>query len=87
MYNGIGVQTARGTGTSGHVMKSLGTVKSGRLDVARLKETREKAPTRKEADPGIIYHNILRNVEVILCKLRDDLEGEYANSSYDEHTF
>ena len=77
MYNGIGVQTARGTGTSGHVTKSLGALKPVRHDVARMKETREKKSTKKEADPGIVYHNSLRNIEVVLCSLRDELEDEY----------
>jgi hypothetical protein len=81
MYNGIGVQTARGTGTSGHVMKSLGTLRPERHDVRKIKEMRERSVVAKEADPAIIYHNSLRKVEVVLCELRDDLEEEGLSES------
>lgn len=77
MYNGVGVKTARGTGTSGHVMKSLGTLRPERGDVRKIKEARERYVAPREADPGIVYHNELRKIEVILCELRDDLEDTY----------
>ncbi len=81
MYNGIGVQTARGTGTSGHVMKSLGSIRPHRDDVRRMKDRAQKKSAPKEADPGILYHNALRKVEVALSNLRDELEEQYVTYS------
>lgn len=77
MYNGVGVQTARGTGTSGHVRKNLGSLRPLRHDVRRLKELRDKQPILREADPGIVHHNELRKIEVQLLKMRELWENEY----------
>lgn len=78
MYNGIGVQTARGTGTSGHVMKNIGSLRPSRHDVAKLKsQTETGEPSRREVDPGILIHAGLRKIELELVNLRDLLEEEY----------
>lgn len=66
MYNGIGLQTARGSGTSGHIQKNLSyNVKKPQTKEEFLKELEEKrviiiiiqknslAPARK-ANPEII---------------------------------
>ena len=77
MYNGVGVQTARGTGTSGHVTKNLSALRPVRFDVKGMKEMREKQAVIREADPGIVHHNSLRQIEVELLELRDQLEDAY----------
>ena len=76
MYNGIGVQTARGTGTSGHVMRNLSTIRPVRNDMRRRKETSEQANSSREVDPGIVHHNSLRRTEVLLMEFRGQLEDE-----------
>jgi hypothetical protein len=77
MYNGIGVQTAKGTGTSGHVMKSLGQLRPIRGDVKRVKEGRISSRPTHEPDPGVVEHNNLRRIEVYLAEYRQQLEDEY----------
>jgi len=79
MYNGIGVQTARGTGTSGHVTKNLGSVRHIRQFHRKAEGGNEMRAVSKDADPGIILHNALRTIEVSLIKLRDKLEEEYVS--------
>lgn len=79
MYNGVGVQTARGTGTSGHVQKNLGSLRPLRHDVRKLKELRDKQPILREADPGIVHHNELRKIEVQLLEMREQWEDEYVS--------
>ena len=77
MYNGVGVQTARSTGTSGHVVKSLGQLQPRRNDVGRMKEQKERISARREEDPDITLHNALRKIEVKLAEYREQLEDEY----------
>ena len=81
MYNGVGVQTARGTGTSGHVRKNLSALRPSRPDVRRFKEQRNHRPIQREEDPGILHHNRLRNIEVQLIQFRDELEDAYVSYS------
>ena len=87
MYNGVGIQTARGSGTSGHVSRNLGALRPMRYDVKKLKEQREKQSTPREADPGIVHHNALRQIEVQLVTLRDKLEDQYVFFSNITHYF
>ena len=82
MYNGIGVQTAKGTGTSGHVMKSLGQLRPFRGEVRRMKEGRVSFRATHEPDPGVIEHNNLRRIEVSLAEYREKLEDEYVSSMH-----
>lgn len=81
MYNGIGVQTARGTGTSGHVTKNLSAIRPMRGNQRRGREEGEYQVKSKEVDPGILLHNSLRNIEISLVRLRDELENEYVSSN------
>lgn len=76
MYNGVGVRTARGTGTSGHVSRNAGALRPRRDDIRRLKEMRERQTVTREVDPGILHHNALREIEVQLVELRERLEDE-----------
>jgi hypothetical protein len=81
MYNGVGVRTARGTGTSGHVSRNAGALRPRRDDIRRLKEIREKQTVSREVDPGIIHHNALREIEVRLVELSEQLEEEGLSES------
>lgn len=77
MYNGIGVQTARGTGTSGHAMKNLSSLRPIRKDQRKIQADAGNRAASKDTDPGITLHKALRKIEVDLIKLRDELEEEY----------
>lgn len=48
-----------------------------RHDVRRMKEYRETQVLPREADPGIVHHSALRQIEVQLVELSDQLEEEY----------
>ena len=80
MYNGIGLQTPRGSGTSGYVVANLSKPKKkhSRLDFLKeLKELREnqlEAP--RAANPEILDHNNKRQIYVRLAELKKDLEKQ-----------
>jgi hypothetical protein len=81
MYNGVGVRTARGTGTSGHVSRNVGALRPRRDDIRRLKELREHQGAPRDIDPAIIQHNALRRIEVELVQFRDQLEDDGISES------
>ena len=75
MYNGIGLQTVRGTGTSGYVQTNKFNLtrrpaaNSGqKSDPAQL-----QGPAKTKADEGILEHNRKREIEKKLLELEDDL--------------
>jgi serine/arginine repetitive matrix protein 2 len=68
MYNGIGLSTARGSGTSGYVQKNLAAVKKFKPLTGNYKEVLEKfkenpAQTKKKANIEIIEHEKKRKIE------------------------
>ena len=66
MYNGIGLQTARGSGTNGYVQRNLGFIRSHK-DPVKYKteeEIRKTAEIRKEPNQGILDHERKRKLEV-----------------------
>ena len=83
MYNGVGVSTARGTGTSGYVQRNLSAVKpaiSNSMDwKVEHKAVARTAP--EERDPWLAEHKAERTIEVQLLRLRHELEGQ----SLDQH--
>lgn len=81
MYNGVGVRTARGTGTSGHVARNAGALRARRDDIRRLKELREREVVPREVDPTILHHNALRQIEVELVLFREQLEEDGVSES------
>jgi len=83
MYNGIGLTTARGSGTSGYVQKNLSHVKPYAQQTQRdsfLKELQALkdnvlAPPKK-ANKEILLHQQKRDIQLQLVKMRDKLEQE-----------
>ncbi|EER15437.1 Pre-mRNA-splicing factor cwc-21, putative [Perkinsus marinus ATCC 50983] len=74
MYNGIGLQTARGSGTSGYVQRNKSYLRPQRTDIKPFREAEAAAPPKpKKADPELIYHNQKREIEVKLIDLEDTL--------------
>ena len=79
MYNGIGLSTVRGSGTSGYVTANKFSGRRRRRDDRRRGDWREeKGPTPnqhgKKPNAGILEHERKRKVEVQLLELRVELE-------------
>ena len=82
MYNGIGLRTARGSGTNGYVQSNRAFVKP--INVRRAEEmnrngglTRDaewKAKAEASGNAEICDHNRKREVEAKVFELRDELE-------------
>ena len=78
MYNGVGVGTARGTGTNGYVQRNLSFVRSSRDDIKKwkLSQSESASVTLHEPDMNLLDHKMKRQVELLLLPLRDKLEAE-----------
>jgi serine/arginine repetitive matrix protein 2 len=86
MYNGIGLSTARGSGTSGYVQKNLAFVKQKQM-MGNYKEVLQKfkenpAPPKKRANIDIIEHEKKHKIESELFMLAEELKAE--NKSEEE---
>lgn len=82
-HNGIGLQTPRGSGTSGYVQKSLSEKRNEGFRRKRERESEEEnrkqakiriADARKGAGTEIIAHDRKRWIELKCLELRDELE-------------
>ncbi|KAJ2743897.1 RNA-splicing factor, partial [Coemansia sp. BCRC 34490] len=78
MYNGIGLTTPRGSGTSGHVVRNASALKSERKhDTAHTKGHQypgERSSKHKHVDKEILEHEQKRQIEVKCLELQDELE-------------
>ena len=63
MYNGVGIVTPRGSGTSGYVQKNAATVRHKVDYAARRKEEAKKAVVLPN-DPELVEHERKREVEL-----------------------
>ncbi|WFD02863.1 phosphomannomutase [Malassezia obtusa] len=72
MYNGIGLQTARGSGTNGYVQRNLSSI--------RPRDAPQAPPQEKarilEPDQKILDHDRKRKVEIQCIELQDELEEQ-----------
>ncbi|ODV93470.1 hypothetical protein PACTADRAFT_5251 [Pachysolen tannophilus NRRL Y-2460] len=87
-YNGIGLKTARGSGTNGYVQKNIGSVASGGIGHYERRQLRSKDQERsyiksknlikinQERDENLLLHNRKRDIEVKCMQLREKLEDE-----------
>lgn len=84
MFNGVGLTTPRGSGTSGYVQKSLAFYKqreknsSYREVLNKFKEN--PAPERSSINENIIKHDVLYKIEAEIYKLKKQHEKEYNDS-------
>lgn len=79
MYNGIGLTTPRGSGTSGYVQKNLSTVnKSKQKHEYRTEEdiARFEAQLNRPPNPEILEHQKKRMIEVKCLEERIRLEDK-----------
>ena len=77
MNNGIGLQTARGSGTSGFVTRNLAHRNAGRLDFKQMRDRRDMPPPkRRKADEDILMHKAKREIELKLVTQQEEWEKE-----------
>jgi len=75
MYNGIGLTTPRGSGTSGYVVRNLSTLRSH--DKNDRPSTWDAAlPKHREPDQDILEHEKKRRVEIKCLELQLELEDK-----------
>ncbi|KAJ9107293.1 hypothetical protein QFC21_000743 [Naganishia friedmannii] len=83
-YNGIGLQTTRGTGTNGYVVRNLSHLRprdgppGGRPGEygSSFGGPDDGPPIHRQPDQGILDHERKRKVEVKCLELRDELEDK-----------
>ncbi|CAN8075350.1 unnamed protein product [Agarophyton chilense] len=80
MYNGIGLTSTRGTGTSGHVQRNVAALRPQPMRSAR--HTRKAPSQPRPLPPALAEHERRRAVEVAVAELHDELVAR----RYDEHT-
>ena len=79
MYNGIGLTTPRGSGTSGYVQKNVAAIRNRRekveyksdADLAKLERGLQKQPNKE-----ILEHEWKRKIELKCVELQDQLEEQ-----------
>lgn len=79
MYNGIGLTTARGSGTNGYVQRNFAAIKNRKervdyktdADLARLDKSLNRQPNKE-----ILEHQWKRAIELKCVTLRDELEEQ-----------
>lgn len=80
MYNGIGLQTARGSGTNGHVQRNFAHVKHPKKDnhAYRPEDDIKKldALINRPPNPEILDHEKKRKIEVKCAEFEDQLENQ-----------
>ena len=85
MYNGIGLTTARGSGTSGYVQSNKFHRQQSRLKREQFEDLKKihqghkggkEGISKREGNADILEHNKKRKIEVRLVEFRDALEEE-----------
>ena len=75
MYNGIGLPTARGSGTNGYVQRNLAHVSKKRQ--MRPDIVSQPDPNiNKGPNPELVMHQKKREIESKCLRLRQELEGK-----------
>jgi hypothetical protein len=76
-YNGIGLQTARGSGTNGYVQRSLANIRNKpKTPYSRERDLEKPRTKTRRANPEIMEHDRKREIEVRCLELQDKLEDE-----------
>ncbi|ODQ79706.1 hypothetical protein BABINDRAFT_161419 [Babjeviella inositovora NRRL Y-12698] len=94
-YNGIGLQTAKGSATNGHVQRNISSIKAshkedasqGHYSKRRIHEAASGARSRNVTQSSVNYslsteildHEKKREIEVKCAELRDRLEDDDGN--------
>lgn len=79
MYNGIGLQTARGSGTNGHVQRNWALVRNTK-DKVKYRTEEEivalDAASNKQPNQEILDHERKRKVELKCIEFQEILEDQ-----------
>eukprot|EP00003_Mantamonas_plastica_P027935 TRINITY_DN6141_c0_g1_i3.p1 TRINITY_DN6141_c0_g1~~TRINITY_DN6141_c0_g1_i3.p1 ORF type:complete len:374 (-),score=97.09 TRINITY_DN6141_c0_g1_i3:72-1151(-) len=75
-YNGVGLSTPRGSGTSGYIQSNKAAIRNKRKPIRKTKETFDirKTPQMRQANKELVIYNKKREIEVELVRLRDAME-------------
>jgi serine/arginine repetitive matrix protein 2 len=74
MYNGIGLLTPRGSGTSGHVQSNAFNIRSNPTVSYDNGDDPKKHARVRKADEKILEHERKRQIELKLLELAETLE-------------
>jgi len=76
-YNGVGLQTARGSGTNGYVQRSLANIRrKPQTPYSRDRDNEQPRTKTRKANPEIMEHDRKREIEVRCLELQDKLEEQ-----------
>lgn len=79
MYNGIGILTPRGSGTSGYVQTNKFNLRPGaaqqRADMRKGRDD-NSGPTHRQPNKAILDHNRKREIELEIAKFEEQLLSE-----------
>lgn len=74
MYNGTGLQTARGSGTNGHIQNNKFSIKPNtNKPIIETKPFNSNQGVSKKANIDILEHDRKRQIEVQLVELEEKL--------------
>ena len=77
MYNGIGLKTARGSGTNGFVQRNLSYIRPSRiLQFTQKHDQQIVEPKIKKQDDAILKHQVRRKIELELLELEDKMKEQ-----------
>ena len=76
MSSNVGLSTPRGSGTSGYVQRNLSLLKPRAAGAGQPYPSRDTAPRVRKPDQQILQHDRLREIEVQVLALQDELEDE-----------
>lgn len=79
MYNGIGLETARGSATNGYVQRNLSTIRTGkqRVDYKTEDEIRKfESEYERMPNQEILEHQRKRKIEVLCLEMEIKLSDE-----------
>lgn len=76
MYNGIGLQTPRGSGTNGHVQRNWAIIRKAKDKVTYKTDEGKLDQLNKQPNKEILDHVRKRKVEVKCAELADILEEQ-----------
>lgn len=80
MYNGIGLQTPRGSGTNGHVQRNFAFVRPSKKDNIHYRTEEDiaklDASTNRQPNLEILDHERKRKIEVKCAELEEVLETQ-----------
>lgn len=80
MYNGIGLTTARGSGTNGHVQRNHAAMRPGKKDTSSYKTEEDLAKLDRQINKApnkeILDHERKRKIEVKCAEFEEILEKQ-----------